>query len=63
MQAHCAPQSLGRGAPGAFLTSKRMGDAWQPPATLPEWRGAGAAVSLHPGIQGLNPQAGESENL
>lgn len=48
-----------------------MGDAWQAPATFPHERGAGAAASLHPSsslpaqpeIQGLNPQAGESENL
>ena len=60
-----------RGAPGAFLALKRTGDSWQPPATLPHRQGAGAATSLHlasglpaqPEIQGLNPQAGESENL
>lgn len=60
-----------RGRPGAFLASKRTGDAWQPPATLLHGLGARAAASLHPAssmpaqpeIQGLNPQAGESENL
>lgn len=42
MQTHRAPQRPGVGAPGAFLTSKRMGGSWQPPATLPHGRGAGA---------------------